>query len=105
MIGFEEDYEAIEEESKSKCASYLSFGEWIFFAFAMEPQSDLDKALGKLIPTSVQSSGLATKYCRDTRGHLDLKKFATELLESGELIFRMSEKYRKRNNSAGGMAK
>lgn len=76
MIGFKDDYEYIEKEY-AIWGDCLSFYEWVFYAFGMEPNSAVDRSLG-----------LAAKKQKS-------KEFALELLESGELVFEMSEKYRK----------
>ncbi len=97
MLGWKEEYEQIEDLGRNAFSSYLSFGEWIFFAFSMEPNSELGKSLGKLIPAT--STHKALPWCKGANENETLRKFATELLESGETIFMMSEKFR----SNGGM--
>lgn len=83
MVGFEEDYEAIEEHSKFH---KMIFGEWLFFAFGFDPNTLLDRFLGN---------------CDHYKERSPMKHFAYELLESGQVIFEMSEKYRKLNSNGG----
>lgn len=100
MIEYEEDYDLIESESHGAYSSYLSFGERIFFVFSMEPNSDLDKALGNLVPSTQKFKVLP--WCKGKNENESMRNFARELLECGEVIFTMSEKYRKLSNGGIG---
>ncbi len=96
-MGYAEDYQAIDEHFKYK---KMVYGEWLFFAFGMEPNCVTSDYLSKMaydinIPCETINEQVEKAVIPEIFHKKKMRQFAYELLESGECIFRMSEAHRR----------